>query len=113
MAAASALELWQTEWCPASHRVRQRLTELGLSYTTRQVPVQREDRAELRRAAGTDEIPVLVADRTPVCGEEAIIAYLDASYIEPPGAASQRAKAAKAKHKELEAAWRTFAAATP
>ena len=22
------LELWQTEWCPASHRVRQRLTEL-------------------------------------------------------------------------------------
>jgi hypothetical protein len=26
------LELWQTEWCPASHRVRQRLTELGLTY---------------------------------------------------------------------------------
>ena len=24
------LELWQTEWCPASRRVRQRLTELGL-----------------------------------------------------------------------------------
>ena len=27
------LELWQTEWCPSSHRVRQRLTELGLTYT--------------------------------------------------------------------------------
>ena len=35
------LELWQTEWCPASHRVRQRLTELGLSYLARPVPVAR------------------------------------------------------------------------
>lgn len=26
------LELWQTEWCPASRRVRQRLTELGVDY---------------------------------------------------------------------------------
>ena len=42
------LELWQTEWCPASHRVRQRLTELGLAYVVRQVPVEREDRAARR-----------------------------------------------------------------
>ena len=34
----TTLELWQTEWCPASHRVRQRLTELGLTYIARQVP---------------------------------------------------------------------------
>ena len=34
---APTLELWQTEWCPASHRVRQRLTELGLTYTVHQV----------------------------------------------------------------------------
>lgn len=26
------LELYQTEWCPASRRVRERLTELGLDY---------------------------------------------------------------------------------
>lgn len=110
---APTLELWQTEWCPASHRVRQRLTELGITYTTRQVPVQREARTELIRAAGTDQIPVLVADGVRIDGEEAILAYLDASYIEPPDAAEQRAKAAKAKHKELEAACRTFAAATP
>ena len=36
------LELWQTEWCPASHRVRERLTELGVDYLTRQVPVDKE-----------------------------------------------------------------------
>ena len=28
------LELWQTEWCPASRRVRERLTELGVDYVT-------------------------------------------------------------------------------
>ncbi len=39
MSQTPTLELWQTEWCPASRRVRQRLTELGLSYTIHQVPV--------------------------------------------------------------------------
>ena len=36
------LEPFQTEWCPASRRVRQRLTEFGLDYINRQVPVERE-----------------------------------------------------------------------
>ena len=43
------LELFQTEWCPASRRVRQRLTELGLDYLNRQVPVEREERTVLAR----------------------------------------------------------------
>jgi glutathione S-transferase len=98
------LELWQTEWCPASHRVRQRLTELGLTYTTRQVPVEQHARTELRAATGASEIPILLADGDPVRGEQAILAYLDEHFIEPPNAAEQRAKAAKAKRKELEAA---------
>lgn len=38
------LELWQTEWCPGSRRVRQRLTELGVDYVARQVPVAKEQR---------------------------------------------------------------------
>lgn len=104
MAVTPTLELWQTEWCPASHRVRQRLTELGLTYTIHQVPVPREARIELKRGTGTDEIPVLVAGGAPVCGEQAILAHLNNNYVEPPGAAEQRAKAAKARQKELEAA---------
>ena len=44
------LELWQTEWCPASRRVRQRLTELGVDYITRQVPVEQDDRDAAARA---------------------------------------------------------------
>lgn len=112
MSPVSTLELWQTEWCPASHRVRQRLTELALTYTTHQVPVGREARDELLRATGASEIPVLVADGEPVRGEQAILAYLDEHFSEPPDAAEQRAKATKAKRKELEAACPKLAAAT-
>ena len=44
------LELYQTEWCPASRRVRERLTELGLDYVVHQVPVEREARTALLAA---------------------------------------------------------------
>jgi glutathione S-transferase len=100
----TTVELWQTERCPASHRVRQRLTELGLTYTIHQVPVEQHARTELRAAPGTSEIPVLVAGGETVRGEQAILAYMEEHYVEPPDAAEQRAKAAKAKRKELEAA---------
>jgi glutaredoxin len=106
------LELWQTEWCPASHRVRQRLTELGLSFTARQVPVDRETRAELRAATGGTSIPVLVAGGQIVGGEEAIVTFLNGHFSEPPDADAQRGKATKAKQKELEEACRTLATAT-
>jgi glutathione S-transferase len=110
---ASRFELWQTEWCPASHRVRQRLTELGLTYTVHQVPVHAQRRTELRAATGASEIPVLVADGRIVSGEPAILAYVNEHYTEPPDAVEQRAKAAKAKQKELEAACPKLAAPTP
>jgi glutathione S-transferase len=106
------LELWQTEWCPASHRVRQRLTELGLAYLVHQVPVQRDGRSELAAATGRRSIPVLVAGENVVDGEEAILAYLQEHFIEPPDALEQRAKAAKAKQKELEEACPKLIAAT-
>ncbi len=108
----TTLDLWQTEWCPASHRVRQRMTELGLTYTIRQVPVQREERSELRAATGDEVIPVLQIDGATVAGEDAIVAYLAERFTEPTDAAEQRAKAAKAKQKELEEACRRLATAT-
>ena len=107
------LELWQTEWCPQSHRVRQRLTELGLSFVAHQVPVERSARMDLEAATGETAIPVLVAEHDVISGEEAILTYLERHFPEPPGAEAQRAKAAKAKRKELEAACPKFAAATP
>jgi glutathione S-transferase len=107
------LALWQTEWCPASHRVRQRLTELGLTYVTHQVPVDPGERNELEAATGQRTIPALVVASGSILRDEAaILDYLDTYYDEPPGAVSQRQKAEKAKRKELEAACPKLAAAT-
>jgi glutathione S-transferase len=109
----SALELWQTEWCPSSHRVRQRLTELSLPFVARPVPVEREERSELERATGVRSIPVLVAGESIIAGEEEILDYLDTRYTEPPQAREQREKAARAKRKELEHACLELTSATP
>ena len=96
-------ELWQTEWCPASRRVRQRLTELGIDYIGRQVPVEKDARILLRERTGVDSIPVL---GTPVgeilVGEEAIGAYLDAHESVPAEASAHRLKAEKARRRYLE-----------
>jgi glutathione S-transferase len=97
------LELFQTEWCPASRRIRHRLTELGLDYVNRQVPVDRDARAALFAATGSDTIPALVlADGSAVVGEDETLAYLDEHYGESAEADAHRAKAAKARQRYLE-----------
>jgi glutathione S-transferase len=96
-------ELWQTEWCPASRRVRQRLTELGIDYVARQVPVEREDRTALVELTAADTIPVLVAPNGEISvGEESILAQLDACGPEPDEARAHQLKAAKARRRYLE-----------
>jgi glutathione S-transferase len=73
------MELYQAEWCPHSSRVRERFTELGVSFVARQVPAEPVDREEMRRKTGTDELPaLLLEDGTAVTGgADAIIEYLD------------------------------------
>jgi len=71
------LTLYQAEWCPFSSAVRERLTELGLPFVAQPVEPHPEERDELRRIAGTDEIPVLVADDGEVlAGTRAIFHWL-------------------------------------
>jgi glutathione S-transferase len=97
------LELFQTEWCPASRRIRQRLTELGVEYVTRQVAVERDERAVLYAATGSDTIPaLLLEDGSAVVGEDEILAHLDEHYDESEEVAAHRAKAAKARRRYLE-----------
>jgi glutathione S-transferase len=87
------VELYQAEWCPHSHKIRQRLTELGIDVTLRQVPADPDRRDELERVAGTDEIPVLVGhDGEARCGEDEIFDYLD-EFDERPDVDEHRAKA--------------------
>lgn len=97
------LELFQTEWCPASSRIRQRLTELALDYVNRQVPVDRQDRAALDAATGSDTIPALVLeDGSAVVGEDEILAYLDEHCHESAEVEAHRVKAARARRRYLE-----------
>jgi glutathione S-transferase len=87
------MELYQAEWCPHSHKVRQRLTELGLDFWARQVGAAPDGRNQMRQHVGTNEIPVLVPDDgEPVCGEEDILEYLG-RFDEAPDAAAHREKA--------------------
>ena len=88
------LTLFQAEWCPYSHRVRQRLTELGLPFVALQVEPRPAERDELREAAGTDEIPVLLTEEgEAISGADDIVAWLDAQHAEPPSARGHRAQA--------------------
>jgi glutaredoxin len=97
------LELFQTEWCPASRRVRQRLTVLGLDYINRQVPVEREARTTLREATGFDTIPALLLENgSAVVGEENILVYLSEHFVEPLEAETHQQKAARARRRYLE-----------
>ena len=86
------MELYQAEWCPHSHKVRQKLTELGIDFTAQQVAADPDQRAEMEEHVGTSEIPVLVPDEgEPVCGEDDILEYLG-RFDERRDAAAHREK---------------------
>jgi glutaredoxin/uncharacterized protein (DUF302 family) len=88
------ITLYQSEWCFYSHRVRQVLTELGLTYMTVNVPAAREERADLMAIAGQDTAPVLT-DGDKVFGEsDEIIEYLRATYPAPDDAEDHAAMGA-------------------
>ncbi len=106
-------ELFQTEWCPSSRRVRQRLTELSVSVVIHQVAVEREERTDLLARTGVTTIPVLVDETGAVhVGETDIVEYLDAHHPEPEGAEAHRLKAIKARERELQEATRWLEPAT-
>ena len=96
-------ELLQSEWCPASRRVRQRLTELGVDYVNRQVPVEQSERTTLVELTDFATIPALrLENGAAIVGEDNILAFLSEQFEEPAGAAAHRAKAAKARRRYLE-----------
>jgi glutathione S-transferase len=89
-------ELYQAEWCPHSRRVRQRFSELGVSFVARQVPAEPIDREELRRKTGQEEIPVLVLENgEAISGEDAILAHLEGRHSERADAGEHRERAAQ------------------
>ena len=89
------ITLYQAEWCPFSSRVRQRFTELGVTFAAVPVPAERVDREEMRRKVGTDEIPaLLLEDGTAITGDaDEIIDWLNEQYTERADAAEHRRQA--------------------
>ncbi len=81
------LTLHQVEWCPYCHRVRQVMTELGLTYLTVNVAARREERAELLALSDQATVPVLQDGDRVVVGSDEIVAYLRDAYPAPEDAA--------------------------
>lgn len=92
------LRLYQAEWCPFSSAVRELLTELGLPFVAVPVEPWPEQRADLRRRFGTDEIPVLETGEGAVHrGTREILTYLTSL---PPSEHSRQHRERYAEHHE-------------
>jgi len=70
------IKLYQAEWCPFSHRVRAKLTELGVSYEAVNVSASSEKREELKDITGDSAIPVLVDGEKVISDSGEAISYL-------------------------------------
>ena len=80
------MKLYQAEWCPFSHRVRAKLTELGIDYEVVNVPASTKKREELEEVAGTRAIPVLVDEGRVISDSDEAISYLEQNYGTDPEA---------------------------
>lgn len=78
------MKLYQAEWCPFSHRVRAKLTELGVDYDIVNIPVSSKKRQELEEVAGTTAIPVLVDGERVISDSDEAISYLEQEYEADP-----------------------------
>jgi glutaredoxin/uncharacterized protein (DUF302 family) len=80
------MKLYQAEWCPFSHRVRAKLTELGIDYELVNVPASSNKRRDLEKVAGTTAIPVLVDGQNVISDSDEALSYLDRKYAAKPDA---------------------------
>jgi glutaredoxin len=80
------LTLYQAEWCPYCHPVRQVMTELGLTYTTVNVQADRDERADVMAISDQPGIPVLQDGDKVFSDSGEIIEYLRSTYPAPEDA---------------------------
>jgi glutaredoxin len=77
------LELYELPGCPYCGKVKRKLDELGLSYTSHEVHRSHSQRTEVKRISGQTGVPVLVDNTNGVEGmpeSDDIVAYLDRTY---------------------------------
>jgi glutaredoxin 3 len=74
------IKLYQAEWCPFSHRIRAKLTELGIDYEAVNVSASAERRVELKEITGNSTIPVLEDGEKVLSDSSEILSYLEEEY---------------------------------
>jgi glutaredoxin 3 len=78
------MKLYQAEWCPFSHRIRAKLTDLGIDYEIVNVPASSKKREALEEVAGTTAIPVLVDGDRIISDSDEAVSYLEQEYEADP-----------------------------
>ena len=78
------IKLYQAEWCPFSHRIRAKLTELGIDYEAVNVSASADKRAELKEITGNSTIPVLADGEKVFSDSREILSYLGEEYESGP-----------------------------
>ena len=78
------IKVYQAEWCPFSHRIRAKLTELGVDYEAVNVSASSEKRTELKEIIGNSTIPVLVDGEKVFSDSSEILSYLEEKYETDP-----------------------------
>jgi glutathione S-transferase len=77
------LELYELPGCPYCAKVKTKLDELDLSYTSHEVPSSHSARTEVERVSGQTGVPVLVDNSNGIEGmpeSDDIVEYLERNY---------------------------------
>ena len=74
------LTFYQLEWCPDCHRVRQVMTELGLTYVSAGVSADKDKRPEVVAISGQSSVPMLQDGDRVITSSDEIMEYLRATY---------------------------------
>ena len=101
------ITLYETEWCPDSHRVRQLMTELGLTYMAVNVAADREQRPEVVAVSGQSSVPVLQDGDKVFTDPDDMLEYLKVTYPRPDGADEHAGMGAWRRSKTLSVPPRT------
>ena len=74
------MKLYNLESCPFCEIVRDKLSELNLTYDKIEVPAARQEREAVYEASGQYLVPVLVDGEVVLDDEDKILHYLDETY---------------------------------
>lgn len=78
------ITLYQRETCPYCKPIREKLTELQITYVNVNLPKERTERKQLIALTGSCYIPALIDDNVVIPGQlencQHILEYLNAKY---------------------------------